>query len=168
MLLVESGSRDVAEGFLAWLNRNCPDVEHVDLVTCFPGAPAGFDETRGAVYRVHEYRGKARRKDLYAKLKMPEPGLCVVICSGESIMTKWKWSLAWHANAKVIIVNENGDFFFLDYSNWRSIKQLMLYRAGLTGGNAVNTLAHLALFPFTLTYLLLFAAWVHLRRKARA
>lgn len=168
VVLVESGSREITESFLTWLNKNSPEFEHIDLVTCYPGAPRGFDETRGTIHRVHEYRGSARRKELYAKLEMSPPGNCVIVCSGEPIMTKWKWSLAWHANAKVVIVNENGDFFFLDRSNWRNVKGLMLYRAGLTGGNAVTTLAHLALFPFTLTYLLLFAAWVHLRRKARA
>jgi len=36
-------------------------------------------------------------------------------------MTKWKWWLAAHLRAKVCILNENGDYFYLDYSNWRTV-----------------------------------------------
>lgn len=166
--MIESGARHILEQHLAWLKANCPDFEHIELVTCYPGTPKGFDESRGTIHRVYEYQGRARRKELYAKLEESRPDICAVICSGEPIMTKWKWAIGWQTTAKVVIVNENADFFFLDRSQLRNLRQLAFYRAGLTGGNVVSTLAHLALFPFTLTYLLMFAAWVHLRRKARA
>jgi hypothetical protein len=82
-------------------------------------------------------------------------------------MTKWKWALAAHVPAKLFVVNENGDFFWADYSNWKIIIHFLLFRAGLTGADAVPTLTRLALFPFTLAFLLLYAGVAHLRRKLR-
>jgi hypothetical protein len=38
---------------------------------------------------------------------------------------------------------------------------------GLTGTDAVTTVTRLVLFPFTLCYLMIYAAAVHLRRKVR-
>ena len=67
----------------------------------------------------------------------------------------------------MLIVNENGDYFWLDRGNWRIIRRFVLFRSGLSGAGAVRTLARLAAFPFTLTYLMLYTAWVHLRRKVR-
>ena len=69
-------------------------------------------------------------------------------------MTKWKWALAAQVPAKLFVVNENGDFFWVDYTNWRIIVHFFLFRAGLTGAEAVPTLTRLALFPFTLLFLL--------------
>lgn len=83
-------------------------------------------------------------------------------------MTKWKWVIAARLPAKVFVLNENGDYFWLDYSQWRVIRHFVLFRAGLSGAGAVRTLARLALFPFTILYLLLYAAAVHLRRKVHA
>ena len=82
-------------------------------------------------------------------------------------MTKWKWALAAQIPAKLFVVNENGDFFWVDYTNWRIIVHFFLFRAGLTGAEAVPTLTRLALFPFTLLFLLAYASWVQLRRKMR-
>jgi len=75
--------------------------------------------------------------------------------------------LAARLPAKVIVINENGDYFWFDYSNWRIIGYFALLRAGLAGPGAVRGLARVALFPFTLLYLLLYAAAVHLRRGCR-
>ena len=84
-------------------------------------------------------------------------------------MTKWKWSLSARLPAKFFILNENGDYFWLDYGHWSVIRHFALYRAGLAGVGAVRTLARLALFPFILLFLLCYAAAVHLtRRHAKA
>ena len=37
-----------------------------------------------------------------------------VICAAEPIMTKWKWWLGNKLPAKTFIINENGDYFWLD------------------------------------------------------
>jgi hypothetical protein len=82
-------------------------------------------------------------------------------------MTKWKWVLALRIPAKVFVVNENGDYFWLDRQHLGVIRRFVLLRSGLAGAGAVRTLARLFLFPFTLLYLLLYAATVHARRALR-
>ena len=69
--------------------------------------------------------------------------------------------------AKVFVLNENGDTFWLDYTHFGVIRHFVLFRAGLAGAGAVRTLARVFLFPFTLLYLLLYAATVHSRRALR-
>ena len=167
MLLVESGSRYLFESMLPGLYGNHAENERVDLVTCFPGLPREFDTSRGEVFRVTDYHGRPARKAFYAKLGAGDYDVIGIICSGEAIMTKWKWALAWEVPAKLFILNENGDYFWVDRGQLGTIKHFALYRAGLSGAGGVTTLLRLALFPFTFAYLLLFAAYVHLRRIAR-
>ena len=66
------------------------------------------------------------------------------------------------------ILNENGDWFWVQWSEWRTIRHFLLYRLGLSGARAVPTLARLAVFPFTLLYLILYAAAAHARRALRS
>ncbi len=167
VVLVESGSRYLIEHLLPGLYSSHPANERVDLITCFPGLPAGFDESRGTVFRTTDYQGRAGRKRLYARLSEMRYDILGMVCSGEPIMTKWKWALALNAPSKVFILNENGDYFWLDRGQWKTIRHFVLFRAGLSGAEGVATLARLALFPLTFTYLLLFAAYVHLRRAIR-
>ena len=149
VLLVESGSRYLFEDTIGGLYTCHHELERVDLVTCYPGAPSNFDATRGEVFRVKDYGGRAGRKRLYAKLRAARYDVIGMICSGEPIMTKWKWTLAWKLPAKVFVLNENADWFWLDRGHWRIIKRFTLVRAGLAGSEGVATLARLALFPLT-------------------
>ena len=136
----------------------------LDLVTCYAGEPAGF---RGKVYRVTEFTGAEGRGNLYQQLAQRNYNIMGIICSAEPIMTKWKWMLAARLSGKVFVLNENGDYFWLDRGHLASIRHFVLFRAGLIGTGAVRALARLVLFPFTLLYLILYAATVHLRRKLR-
>jgi hypothetical protein len=164
VLLIESGSREILEELLPRLYNNHPGMK-ADLITCYAGVPAGFDSSTGTVYRVTDYAGRDSRRQLYDKLSAKAYTIAIILCSGEPIMTKWKWMLGARLPVKVLVVNENVDYFWLDYSNWRTIRHFVLYRGGLTGAGAVSTIARLLLFPFTLFYLLLYTAIVHLRRK---
>ncbi len=164
IVVVESGSRHVVEQILPFLRSQFGGVV-IDLVTCYAGLPNGLDGGSVGVFRVGEYRGKEGRARLYRELKRHRPSVLVMICSAEPVMTKWKWALAWHLPCKVLIVNENGDCFWLDRANWRTACHFVLFRAGLTGADAVPTLLRVASFPLTVTYLLLYAAVIHLRRK---
>ena len=76
-------------------------------------------------------------------------------------------ALAARLPAKVFVINENGDYFWLDRGQWRTILHFALFRAGLTGSGAVRTLARVVLFPFSLLYLILYAITVHFRRSLR-
>ena len=116
----------------------------IDLVTCFGGLPAGYaPEPETAVFRTSEHAGRAGLRRLFAEL------------------------LAARLPAKVIVINENGDYFWFDRMHAGTIRRFVLFRSGLAGSGAVRTLVRLISFPFTLLYLMLYAAAVHLRRGCR-
>lgn len=165
ILLVESGSRYLLEGVISGIRSTYGNDIPVDLVTCYHGLPAGFRAETTTCYRVTDYREDRGR--LLRELQAKRYAIVGMICSAEPIMTKWKWLIAARLPAKVFILNENGDYFWVHYKNCSSIRHFVLYRAGLVGSGAVHTLARLVLFPFTLLYLLLYAAAVHLRRGLR-
>jgi hypothetical protein len=166
VLLVESGSRDLFEELLSGLYDHHPEMK-ADLVTCYAGVPKNFRTDLGAIYRVTDYHGGRLRASLYKELAGNRYAVVGIICSAEPIMTKWKWMLAVRLSGKVFVLNENGDYFWLDRGHFSSIRHFVLYRAGLTGTGAVRAVARLVLFPFTLLYLIFYAATVHLRRKLR-
>jgi len=165
VLLIESGSRQILEDMIPDLYRIHGDQLQLDLVTCFGGVPKGFREDRGRVFRVADHQGRAGRAQLYRLLDERRYSVAGIICSAEPVMTKWKWMLAFRLPAKIYILNENLDYFWLDWGQWKTIRHFILFRAGLAGAGAVRTIARLLLFPFTLLFLILYAAAVHLRRK---
>lgn len=168
VLLVESGSRAVLDGLLPVLFKRYGERMRVDLLTCYAGVPESFREETGQVYRVNDCAGRERRRQLYRELAANRYDVLGMVCSAEPIMTKWKWALAALLRAKVFVVNENGDYFWLDYGHAGAIRHFVFYRAGLTGSGAAMTIARLLFFPLTLAYLAMWAAAAHLRRKVRA
>ena len=168
VLLVESGSRYLYEELIPGIRSSYGDDIFVDLVTCYGGLPKGFNPERTTIYRVTDYRGRAGRKRLYRELSANRYSILGMICSAEPIMTKWKWTVALRLPVKVFVLNENGDYFWLDWGHAKAIRQFVLFRAGLAGAGAVRTLARLIFFPVTLTYLLMYAGTVHLRRILRS
>jgi hypothetical protein len=166
ILLIESGSRHLIEGVIPLLRASHGASIEIDLVTCFPGVPRGCD---GRVFRIGDYRdGAAGRSRLRAELAQRGYQIAGMICAAEPVMTKWKWWLAVRVPAKFFILNENGDYFWLDWERRRTILQFAAYRAGLTGAAAVPALVRFFLFPLTLAYLILYACTVHLRRRIRS
>lgn len=139
-------------------------VAEVDVITCYAGAPQGL---AGRIYRVEDYQTPEARKSLFAELSARGYGAIAIICSAEPIMTKWKWALATRVPAKLLIVNENADFFWCDVGNWRLLIHFALFRAGVTGASAIPALGRMLFFPVTAAYLLLYAAAVHFRRALR-
>ena len=164
MLLVESGSRQLFDTLIPGLYETHGSQLVIDLVTCFAGEPRSF---RGTAYRVSDYAGPAGRKRLYAELAAQGHTIVGIICSGEPIMTKWKWSLAARLRAKVFVLNENSDYFWMEWTQWRTMLHFALFRAGLTGGAAIPTIGRLLMFPVMFIYLLVYAGVVHLRRRIR-
>ena len=164
IVLVESGPRELYEKLLPFLYKECPEI---DLVTCYGGAPSTFRCDAGQVFHIEAYQGSAGRSRLVAELQGRGHAAIGIICAAMPIMTKWKWMLAARLPAKLFVVNENGDHFWADYSNWRIIKHFMLYRAGLSGAGAVRTIARSMMFPFTVLFLVGYAAAVHARRRLR-
>lgn len=164
VLLVESGSRSVYDRLIPFLYENVSPEMQLDLVTCLPDVPKGF---RGEVFRVSDYSGRNGRKRLYTELKAREYTLAGLLCSGEPIMTKWKWAIAFQLPAKIFLVNENADFMLLDWGQQRLLRQMALERMGLTGTLGITAMARAVALPFGFLFLLLYAAQVHLRRAIR-
>lgn len=161
-LLVESGDRAITEKFLSSFYAHCPKT---DIVTCFAGSPSNFLGDRGRVFNIADYSGREGRQRLYAELWQEGYSAVGIICSDQPIMTKWKWAIAAQLPGKLFIVNENVDYFWVDRLNWRTVKHFVLFRAGLSGADAVRTLTQLALFPFTVLFLLSWAALAHAKRR---
>jgi hypothetical protein len=164
-VLVESGAREILERFLPHFYQHCP---YIDVVTCFAGAPAGFDNSRGRIYDISDYQGREGRKKLYAELWNQSYSAVGIVCADQPIMTKWKWAIAAQLPGKLFIVNENVDYFWVDRGNWKTVRHFVLFRAGLSGADAVRTITQLLAFPFTVLFLLLWAGWAHARRWMRA
>ncbi len=160
VLLVESGSRFVLEKFLA--SRESGGTFKPDLVTCYAGSPKMFG---GDIFRVQDYTTSDARSALIRELQNNRYDVIGLLCTGEAIMTKWKWLLAARIPAKLFLINENADWFWIDYSHVNLMWHFFSFRAGMSGAGAITTPLRLLLFPFTLLYLALFAARIHLRRK---
>ena len=166
MLLIESGSRDLLEALIPGIYKNHGRGTVVDVVTCYAGEPRGVADS-GTVYRLSDYAGSDGRRRLVDTLRANEYNVCGMICSGEVIMSRWKWYLAFHIPAKTFVLNENGDYFWLDRAHSSLIWHFVLFRIGLAGAAAVPTLLRLLAFPFTLCFLVAFAGFVNLRRRLR-
>ena len=82
-------------------------------------------------------------------------------------MTKWKWLVALRVPAKVFIINENGDYFWMHRENAAILREFALVRMGLEGAGAIRTLGRLFAFPFTFLYLILYAFTAHAGRAFR-
>lgn len=167
VLLIESGSRQLIQNLIPGIYGTYGDGVVVDVLTCFAGVPEGLNPETSTVFRVMDYPGAAGRARLLEQLRRRGYTVAGMVCSAEPILFKWKWWLAWKLPVKVFALNENADYFWLDWSHWRVILHFLVYRAGLTGAGAVPTLARLLVFPLTLTYLILFAAWAHFKRAVR-
>jgi hypothetical protein len=167
ILLVESGSRGLLEKVIPGLRAGWGADTWIDLVTCYASLPKSFHAENTRVYRVGDYRGREGRGRLYRELAANRYSLVGIVCSGEPVMTKWKWAVALRVPAKVFVINENGDYFWLDRMHLGIIREFVLMRAGLAGAGAVRTMARAASFPITLLYLLLYATAVHVRRALR-
>ncbi len=169
VLIVESGPRQLLENFLpGFLAMNREEIEALDLVTCFSSQPEALPAENVRVYRTGDYADPGGRKRLVQALRANRYTTLVVLCADNPILLKWKAYLAWKLPAAVLIVNENGDYFHLNRSQWPTVVEFGLTRSGLQGASAAPTLARVVAFPFTFIYLLLSAVAVHLRRRIRA
>ena len=158
ILLVESGSRRITENVIPRIRAQFGETIPIDLVTCYPDSRAGF----AGIYNVNDYR--ERRGSLARELRANRYAIAGILCSDEPILSKWKWALALAIPAKILVINENADYFWLDRGNWPNIRQFIKYRAGFADAGIVRALGRIIAYPFTFSYLLLYAAAVHLRR----
>jgi hypothetical protein len=166
VILVESGPRAVLETAIPRLTGVFGPQAAFDLVTCYSGNPSTLEPT-ATVWRTADHRSGAERARLLQEIKATGATAVAIMCSGHPIMTRWKWWLVWQLPVKVLVINENADCFWLDTAHFSKARRMALYRVGLSGEIAGRTLLRLALFPFGLIYLLLYASVVHTQRWFR-
>jgi hypothetical protein len=159
VLVIESGPRELTEKFLKRLYQT-HWIEQVDLVTCYAESPASFDAWRGAVYSIHKSRWLSR-------LSRSHYTLLAIFCARSPILNKWKWVIALLIHAKILIVNEHADYFYLNFANRDNLKRLLAERLRAHAID-LRAVAELALVPFTVTFLLAYATYVQMRRLRTA
>jgi len=166
VLFVESGSRAIATKVLPFLyDRH--GAETIDLITCLEGTPTTFRDLQGSVRRSFHYPDRASRRQLVRELRARQYNIIAIICSGEPYLAGYKLALAALLPAKILVINENTDYFWFDRGSLRLIGKLLAARAGLDAEGSARTVAQIVSFPFALLVLLGFAARVHLMRQLR-
>jgi hypothetical protein len=166
ILVVESGPRPVAERFLAHLYASHP-AQRVDLLTCLDGEPASLQRDRGSVISVHSHRGFAARHALIRGFARVGYDVVAIFCTGHNVMTRWKWAVVLGVPAKVLIVNENADYFWLDSGNFANMRALITHRLNWHAAASPGLFFELLAYPFVLLYLLAYTGWIHSRRALR-
>jgi hypothetical protein len=163
ILLIESGSQEVFRRGLASVRRTFPQAR-LHLLTCWPDPPPGAFE------RIHQVRNYASRRDklqlLWALRKEP-PNVVAVLCSKEPVMASWKVLAVIVLPSKALIINENGDFFWLDWRNLRALRQFLETRWTILGKDFLLTALRAVVFPLTVLFLLANALRLYLRRWRR-
>ncbi len=160
ILLVESGPRELGGKAAARLKAVFPQAR-IDLLCCVGGAPDGVERT----WRVQDYAD--RRWALLRELRRERHAVAAVLMGGDAIMASWRWAALALLPAKFLIVNEHGDFFWLDRGHIGPLMQFFQHRSGLGGESVLRTLWRILAFPFVLAYLLAYAAYVHTVRAVR-
>jgi hypothetical protein len=171
LLVVESGPREVAERLIPRLREVFGAQIPIDLMTCLPtlpnSLPAASGEHGPRVWRVTERRDRRARWGLLREIRARRYPVTAVLCANSPLMASWRTAAFLLFPSKFLIVNENADFFWLDRGHWRNLLELLLHRSGIFEESAVRAVARLVAFPFTLVFLLAYAAWVHAARDLR-
>ena len=82
-------------------------------------------------------------------------------------MFSWKVLALLLVPAKTLIINENGDFFWFDWQNRRTLRQFLQSRWGVFRQEFLLTILRGLAFPFTILFLLANASWLYARRWRR-
>lgn len=164
ILLVESGTRSAMERAVAMMHHHFP-AARFDLCTCFPGVPVG--PPFGQVWRVPEARSLGAKLSLARQIAGTRPPIAALIFSGEPIMFNWKLLLLLLLPSKIIIINEHGDFFWLDRKHLSVLRSFVGARLGVGGDALFRALFQVLLFPFVFLYLAGYALVTYLARWTR-
>jgi hypothetical protein len=163
ILLIESGSQDIFRRALEGIRRSFPEAR-LHLLTCWPDAPPGPFASR---YVASDYPSNGSKVGLLRSLRRKPPDIMAVLCSKEPVMYSWKMLALLMVPAKTLIINENGDFFWLDWNNRRALRSFMQSRWGIVRTGVALTALRALAFPFTVLYLLATALWLYCRRWRR-
>jgi hypothetical protein len=165
ILIVESGPRETTEKLLHYFYE-VPKSQQVDVLTCYGSSPKTFDAERGTCYSIHDPAFQGNRSGLIRHLGQTKYSAVAALCTGSAVMNKWKWAIAARIPAKVLIVNEHAGFYSLDLGHLKNIGNT-LSEHFLPEASTLGVIGELLIAPFTISYLFLYAALIHLRRLLR-
>ena len=163
ILLIESGSQHVLVRALGGIRQVFPEAR-LHLITCWPDPPQG---SFASVLRVRDYPGRRAKLRLLTSFRRKPSDVLAVVCSKEPVMYAWKMMALLLVPAKTLIINENGDFFWLDWHNRRTLRRFLQTRWGIVHREFLLTLLRAMAFPLTVLFLLATAAWLYARRWRR-
>lgn len=163
ILMIESGSPEVAQRALARIRTLFPDARY-HLCTCQPDAP---NASYTSVFRATDYPTTWKKLGLLSSFCRQGWNILVILCTGEPILLRWKIMALAMLPSKVLIVNEHADFFWLDWENRRTLRKLASIRWGVNLEEFFDTLLRALVFPVTLLILLVTAGHLYLRRGWR-
>ncbi len=163
MLLIESASRETGARALATLRKAFGERTPIDVFHCQPSPPDGADES----WHARDYSGTAARFGLVRRLRARRPSIAAAIFSDDPTLGPWKWFLLATLSSKFLILNENGDFFWLDRGHLPNLFDMLQQRVGFAGETVTEAIAGLVAFPFVVAYLAAYAAYVHAVRAMR-
>lgn len=159
ILLIESGPRPLGELTVERLKQVFGPEIQVDALHCQASPPDGVERSWGV--------NAMGRWALLRELRREGHPTAALLAGGDPIMAPWRWAMLALLPAKFLIVNENGDFFWLDRDNSATLVQFVQQRSGLGGESAVRSLARIVLIPLAFVYLLAYAAAIHVIRAFR-
>jgi hypothetical protein len=167
VLLIESGSPGVGQRVFEKIRARFPDARY-HLLTCWPDTTpehrfAGYQ----SVFRASDYPAGLDKVRLLFSLSRRRWRVLAILCTGEPLLWRWKLLALAIFPSKVLIANENADFFWLDWAHRRNLRQFLAARWGVNRDEIATTLLRALLFPFTLTFLLLTALYLYTRRWRR-
>jgi len=195
VLLIESGSPVVGQRVLNKIRAHFPDARY-HLLTCWPAPPvlpvpslaegsavegsAEENKTEGpettpehrsagyqSIFRASDYPTGLDKIRLLFSLARRRWRVLAILCTGEPLLWRWKLLALAIFPSKVLIANENADFFWLDWAHRRNLRQLLAVRWGVNRDEIAATLLRALVFPFTLLFLLLTALYLYTRRWRR-
>ncbi|MCH8265899.1 MAG: hypothetical protein IH846_00090 [Acidobacteria bacterium] len=163
ILLIESGSPDVQRRALESILKLFPNARY-HLCTCHPAPPPG---AFASVYRVTDYPSGWSKLRLLYSFRRKKWEVLVILCTGEPILWRWKMLGMLLLPAKVLVVNENADFFWLDWGSRQALRRFLGIRWGENLDDVSHTLLRACAFPLTLFILLCTAGFLYTRRLWR-
>lgn len=170
VLLIESGSPEVARRAVGKIREHFPGARY-HLLTCWPAttpesrlAPAG---PYRSVFRAADYPTGWEKLRLLLSLARRKWRVLAILCTGEPVLWRWKMLALAVFPSKVLIVNENADFFWVDWAHRHHVRQFLAVRWGINRGEMAATALRALVFPLTLLFLILTALYLYARRWRR-
>ena len=100
-------------------------------------------------------------------MRRSRPPVAALLFTTDPILFRWKLLLMLLLPSKLLVVNENADFFWLDWSNRGVIRRFLGARLDVEGAELLRAAFRLLLLPFAFTFLACYALFAYLGRWLR-